>query len=227
MTTAFRLIAKALRLEAPPRIVVFGLLNKLNFLLSTGNRRFEFERLYLEEFDPWRYHSSQYEQAKYRLTLDRILNLRRGAGAALEVGCSLGVFSGMLADHFGEVVSIDISNEALRLARTHNAKRKNLRFVRSDIQSLDVALKADAIVCAEVLYYVREQDAEAVCRNLDRKLADDGVLFYVSGLASGPPDAFYFNGWGELLRRRFRLIHEERVDDADRPYELIAFERRR
>lgn len=226
MTTAFKLIAKALRAEAPPRVVLFGLLNKLNYLLRTGNRRFEFERLYLEEFDPWRYHSSPYEQEKYRFTLDRLLELRRADKVALEVGCSLGVFSSMLADHFGEAVSIDISAEVLRQARTHNAGRKHLRFVRSDIQSLNLRLHADVITCAEVLYYIREQDAPAVCESLKRHLSPDGVIIYVSGLGSGEASDFYFDDWANVLGQHFHLIERVEVIDVERPYEFIAFEHR-
>lgn len=226
MTTAFSLVAKALRGETPLRVVFFGLLNKLNFLLKTGNRRFEFERLYSEEFDPWRYHSSTYEQAKYRLTLDRILTLRRGSGLALEVGCSLGVFSGLLAEAFGRVVSVDISAEALRQAQAHNRGQSRLTFVRGEIQNLELDLRADVITCAEVLYYIREKEAGAVCESLERKLAADGIIVYVSGLHDGPSSEFYFNGWPEVLRSRFHELHHEVVSDPERPYELIVFERR-
>lgn len=227
MTTAFKLIAKAVSLQVPPRILFFGLMNKLNYLLKTGNRRFEFERLYLEEFDPWRYHTSSYEREKYALTLSRILELRRGSGVALEVGCSLGVFSDMLARHFDDVVSIDVSNEALRSAREHNRAHNNVRFSRSELQLFHEHLNADVIVCAEVLYYVPERDAETACRRLDENLAPDGLIIYVSGVANGPPNPFYFSEWEAVLSRRFSRFHKEVVAHPVHSYELIAFERRR
>ncbi|THD77673.1 MAG: methyltransferase domain-containing protein [Phenylobacterium sp.] len=227
MTTAFKLIAKAITLRVPPRIVLFGLMNKINYLLKTGNRRYEFERLYLESFDPWAYHTSAYEREKYELTIERILTLRRGSGVALEVGCSLGVFSGLLAKHFDDVVSIDISNEAIRSAREHNRRCGNLRFLRTDIQAFDEDLKADIITCAEVLYYIREADAVSVCQRLEQKLAPEGLIIYVSAIASGPESPFYFSGWPEVLGRYFAPVHRELVDDPSRPYELIALERRK
>jgi hypothetical protein len=52
MTHAFDLIRKVLLRQVPPRAVLWGLLNKLNWKLGTGNRRYEFERLYLERPDP-------------------------------------------------------------------------------------------------------------------------------------------------------------------------------
>jgi 2-polyprenyl-3-methyl-5-hydroxy-6-metoxy-1,4-benzoquinol methylase len=226
MTTAFKLIAKAVRLQVPPRVVFFGLMNKLNYLFKTHNRRFEFERLYLETFDPWDYHTSPYERAKYALTLERILQFRSAAGLALEIGCSVGVFSGMLADCFDEVVSIDVSGEALRSARQHNTARTNIEFRRSELQRYRGAKKADVIVCAEVLYYVRAEDSQLVCHSLEENLAPDGVIIYVSGVASGPSTPYYYHGWPDVLMSRFEAVHREKAADEERPYELIVFRRR-
>jgi hypothetical protein len=78
----------------------FAFLNQLHYLSKTGNRRFEFERLYLEHGDPWNYRDSLYEQDKYQRTLSCALNWRKRGEAALEVGCSIGVFSRLLAAHF-------------------------------------------------------------------------------------------------------------------------------
>ena len=60
MTTAFKLIAKTLSGQVPPRVLVWGLLNTLNRSFGTGNRRFEFERLYVENPDPSNYRASPY-----------------------------------------------------------------------------------------------------------------------------------------------------------------------
>ena len=116
MLEKFRLIAKVLSFQVPPKILVWGLLNTLNRSLRTGNRRFEFERLYLENPDPWNYRSSPYERQKYARTLACALKWRKGSESAVEVGCSLGIFSQMLAAHFSRVTAIDVSKEALRVA---------------------------------------------------------------------------------------------------------------
>ena len=52
MTHAFDLIRKVLLRQVPPRAALWGFLNKLNWKLGTGNRRYEFECLYLEHPDP-------------------------------------------------------------------------------------------------------------------------------------------------------------------------------
>src|SRR6267378_6347989 len=137
MTTAFGLIAKTITFQVPPRVLIWGLLNRLNRSLRTGNRRFEFERLYLENPDPWNYHSSEYERRKYERVLACALKWRNASESALEVGCSVGVFSGMLAGHFDNVTAIDVSKEALAAATFHNHAAKNVRFMHRELQSLD------------------------------------------------------------------------------------------
>ena len=49
MTRAFNLLARTLRREAPPRMLLYAVMNKLRFWLRTGNRRYEFNRIFLQD----------------------------------------------------------------------------------------------------------------------------------------------------------------------------------
>lgn len=226
MTTAFKLIGKALSGKVPPRVLVWGLLNTVNRSLGTGNRRFEFERLYLESPDPWNYQSSDYERHKYEYVLACALKWRNANTSALEVGCSVGVFSRMLAGHFERITAIDLSKEALAAASHYNRDARNARFVHSDLQSFNADEQYDVIFCAEILYYIAEKDVELVCRQLDKFLSARGIIVLVSGLASGQASPVYFNGWAEVLAARFHQIHQEMVPDPSRPYLVAVFARR-
>ena len=73
MPHAFDLIRKVLLRQVPPRAALWGFLNKLNWKLGTGNRRYEFECLYLEHPDPRDYKTRDYEHEKYRSTLECVL----------------------------------------------------------------------------------------------------------------------------------------------------------
>src|SRR6267142_4060167 len=199
MTTAFKLIAKTLSFKVPPRVLVWGFLNTVNRSLGTGNRRFEFERLYLENPDPWDYHSSAYECQKYERVLACALKWRNASESALEVGCSVGVFSGMLARHFDSVTAIDVSKEALAAATLHNHAVKNVRFMHRELQSLDTDDQYDVIFCAEILYYIGEKDVPIVCRLLEKHLSAGGVILLVTGISSEKPDSFHFDGWADVL----------------------------
>jgi 2-polyprenyl-3-methyl-5-hydroxy-6-metoxy-1,4-benzoquinol methylase len=226
MTTAFGLIAKTLSGQVPPRVLVWGLLNTLNRSFRTGNRRFEFERLYLEHTDPWNYHSSPYEHQKYERVLACALKWRNACESVLEVGCSVGVFSRMLTDHFHKVTAIDISKEALAAATRDNHAGKNVRFMHRDLQSLDTDDRYDVIFCAEVLYYIGKKDVEIVCQQLDKYLSARGVVLLVTGISNAQSDSFYFDGWADIFAAHFQQTFKEIVQDPVRPYLVAVFSRR-
>jgi 2-polyprenyl-3-methyl-5-hydroxy-6-metoxy-1,4-benzoquinol methylase len=226
MTTAFKLIAKTLSGQVSPRVLVWGFLNTVNRSLGTGNRRFEFERLYLESPDPWNYQSSAYERRKYEHVLACALQWRSGNESVLEVGCSVGVFSRMLTERFEKVTAIDISKEALAAASRYNRDAKNVRFVHSNLQALDADHQYDVVVCAEVLYYVGERDVEIICRQLEKYLSARGIIVLVNGASSEEPGALYFDGWADVFAGRFRQVFKEIVQDPARPYLIAVFSRR-
>ena len=226
MTTAFELIAKALSGRVPARVLVWGLLNTMNRSLNTGNRRYEFERLYLEHPDPWSYLTSSYERQKYERVLAVALESRARSKCALEVGCSIGVFSGMLGGHFEKVTAIDVSKEALAVATRFNQGTRNLHFIHRNLQTLEVDEQYDVIFCAEILYYIREQEVDLVCRQLDRYLSKQGIIVLVTGLPTGSGDSFYFNEWEKVLATRFQQVSNQIVQNPVRPYLIAVFSRR-
>lgn len=224
--TKFKLIADVATLRASPRLLAYGACNLLNRCFKTGNRRYEFERLYAEHGDVWSFSTSEYERAKYTNTLDLALKLCPETNRALEIGCGTGVFSGLLAQHFRSVLATDISGEAIKIAAVANHKATNIEFLREDFRRLTANARFDLIVCAEVLYYLRDADSEAVCHALDRLLGERGVILTVSGIpkADAPRSASgYFNGWNEIFRCHFAGVASIDVTAAGRPYRIAGF----
>lgn len=190
----------------------------MNYWFRTGDNRFEFERMYLEKSDPWELRSSPYEREKYRHTLDTILEHRRSPERVLEAGCSIGSFTAMLAEQFAEVVAIDFSDEALARAAEHCLCAGNIHFIRADLQSLNVDGTFDVIVCAEILYYIDERHSGAVCTQLQRLLAANGIIVVVGG------DDAAADFWERVLTARFHPILTDIVSDHRRPYKIVLFE---
>jgi hypothetical protein len=71
--------------------------------------------LYARDADPWKFASSDYERHKYEATLNALPMDRYARG--LEVGCSIGVFTSMLAPRCESLVAIDPAERALEEAR--------------------------------------------------------------------------------------------------------------
>jgi SAM-dependent methyltransferase len=193
---------------------------------KTGRRRSEFEHKYRSTGDYFGYRSSAYERDKYRRTLDLLTAWRTGTASALEIGCSVGVFTAMLAPRFTCVTAVDIAQEALVLAAKEVSGAGDVSYVRSDIASLALGSTFDVILCAEVLMYVREAEGPQVCAVLDRHLAPGGLIVEVTqqDRQAGAPK--FFHGWDRILGEHFRIAHRERFDDPDRPYEIVGYTRR-
>ncbi|SEF03027.1 Nodulation protein S (NodS) [Rhizobiales bacterium GAS188] len=204
------------------RLFRFATLNKLNYLFGTGNMRFAFERMYLENLDPWNYRYSTYERDKYQRTLSCVLTWRKASASALEVGCSIGIFSAMLSEHCSKVTAVDVSKEALRAAIKHNRDRTNITFRHCELRAISLEEQYDVILCAEVFYYIRERDAEMVCRRLARHLAPNGVIIFVAGAAGHNPTPFC---WRAIFAT-FEQVFCEIVADPTRPYVIAGFKGR-
>jgi len=117
-----------------------------------------FERLYQESSDPWGYRTSEYEREKYAATLAALP--KRSYGLCLEVGCSIGVFTGRLATRCQHVVAIDFSLSALQLAGHHLQGVPNVDLLRADFPEETPPGSWDLVVCSEILYYLQPPQFE-------------------------------------------------------------------
>jgi SAM-dependent methyltransferase len=213
-----KLVSRVLARKLPPRALRYALLNQMNRWFRTGDNRFEFERLYLEKSDPWEMRSSAYEREKYKRTLDRILDQLNGSERVFEVGCSVGSFTRLLAEHFQEVVAIDFSDEAIAKAADYCRDVSNIRFIRSDLQSLKLEAVFDVIVCSEILYYIDKRYAPAVCSQLQRYLAPNGIIAMACEADAEP------EFWENTLNGKFRTALKDIISDNIRPYKIVLFE---
>lgn len=84
--------------------------------------------LYKRDVDPWRFETSDYERKKYAITLRELP--RQRYARALEIGCSVGVFTDMLAQRCDKLTAVDVSDDALSRARRNCEARSNVRFER-------------------------------------------------------------------------------------------------
>lgn len=108
-----------------------------------------FDDIYARSTDPWRFRTRWYEERKRALTVASLPHRRYRN--ALEVGGSIGILTGLLAERCDDLLSVDISREAVELARTHVGDRA--RVEHRDILSDFPPGQFDLIVLSEVGYY--------------------------------------------------------------------------
>lgn len=96
---------------------------------------------------------------------------------ALELGCSYGVFTELLASRCESVTACDCSSAALEQARVRCASYKNIRFHQLDISHARFTNQYDIIFAMDVLDYVYGRAAtERVLANLKATLRENGIL---------------------------------------------------
>ncbi len=136
-----------------------------------------FDALYAADPDPWQFETSAYERAKYRATLDALG--QRRYGAALEVGCSIGVLTESLASRCDWLLAIDASARALDRARARCGGLPGVRFAERVLPAGWPHGCYDLIVLSEVLYYWDRADLDRVAGLVGRDIAAGGEVVLV------------------------------------------------
>lgn len=138
-----------------------------------------FDHVYRANADPWNFAASPYEAAKYAATLAVLPRARYGR--ALEIGCSIGVFTAQLAGRCDALLSLDIAEAALAQARARCAHLPNVRFERRGVPAEFPTAEGpwDLVVVAEVGYYLDLEDLHRLRAQAIASLAPGGELLLV------------------------------------------------
>ncbi|HEV7483936.1 MAG TPA: SAM-dependent methyltransferase [Solirubrobacterales bacterium] len=179
-----------------------------------------FERLARDSSDPWGYATSSYEQAKYRRTL---AHLPKRIGSALELGCSVGVFTAMLAPRCDRLLAVDFSPTALAHARERVGDRAEVEFRQALLPEETPRGPFSAIVCSEILYYWSPELVRQGLRLIESALAPGGILVAVHWRPSDPRRGLDGDAVHAILRAETGLHH--RREEADEDFLLDSWER--
>jgi len=131
-----------------------------------------FEAKYQSDIDPWQFRSSAYEREKYQATIGALGQARYAS--ALEVGCSIGVLTALLAQRCDALIAIDASETAIAAARKTDIA--NAEFRVGTLPSDFPGGSFDLIMLSEVLYYFVEADLRQVAAQCTGALRPNGGI---------------------------------------------------
>jgi SAM-dependent methyltransferase len=137
-----------------------------------------FDRLYEANPDPWNFAASPYERHKYRASL-RVLGQRTFA-AAFEIGCSIGVFTALLAPRCQALLAVDTAAAPLRAAAQNCAAFAQIRFEKRMVPRDWPAQKFDLIVLSEMLYFLSPADVRRCAKLARETLLPGGCVLLVN-----------------------------------------------
>jgi SAM-dependent methyltransferase len=115
-----------------------------------------FVNLYKRDIDPWHFETSDYERQKYHATVQALPRMRYRN--ALEIACSVGVFTDLLAERCERVLAVDVSEEALARARLNCARHAHVRFKRRTMPGEFPPGSYDLVTLCEMGFYLSPDD---------------------------------------------------------------------
>ena len=143
-----------------------------------------FDEIYARNNDPWNFESKPYEHQKYAATLDHLP--RERYQSALELGCSIGVFTAMLAPRCARLLALDVAEIPLQKARARCADFPHVEFRRATLPGEFPDGNFDLMVMSEVGYYFAMPDLRALQTRIRRALQPGGDLVLVHYLPDVP-----------------------------------------
>ena len=152
----------------------------------------QMDALYAANPDPWNFRQSAYEQQKYRETLSHLP--RQRYAHALEIGCSIGILGGMIADRADRYLGIDASERALAIARDHLAPgiaNGSIRLAQHVVPESFPEGPFDLILLSEILYFLKAEDMAPLAARI-KAAGPEADIVCVNYL--GPADAGSLEG---------------------------------
>jgi 2-polyprenyl-3-methyl-5-hydroxy-6-metoxy-1,4-benzoquinol methylase len=124
----------------------------------------------------------------------------------LDIGCGNGriteYLSAQLPSHF---IGIDISSEAIRIARSRVREKTNVAFHEGNMNDLDTHQKYDAILLLDTLYYA--SNPQSTLKQCLELLEPNGTLYvYFSQWIMSTKQAAYLSGDNTSLARMIQEL---------------------
>lgn len=136
-----------------------------------------FDDVYAASIDPWQFATSDYERAKYEATLAALPQPQ--FERAFEIGCSIGVLTGLLAQRCNELLAVDVSEAALQTARQRLHARPNVQLQKMVVPQDFPDGDFDLVMLSEVGYFWSVSDLTLASQRITQALRPGAALVLV------------------------------------------------
>ena len=111
-------------------------------------------------------------------------------GRILEIGCGDGGLTSRLSKYSRDVIGLDISAEAIQLAKQY--ENGNLKFSVHNVERDPLDGENSLIICEDVLYYIPFVSMKKVARRLSEALLNGGILLVIDYLPEDMETRYYY-----------------------------------
>ncbi len=165
-----------------------------------------FEAHYRADGDPFHYEHNRFERTKYRAQL--ALLREEPYQNAIELACSIGVFTEMLAPSCRRLTALDCSSTALARTRERLAGVSNVAFVEASLPGGVPNEMYDLVVFSEVGYYLSSRDLTTLRDELVRRMARGAHLILAHMTIA------FHEYMGHPIPSRFVEVHDAYRSDS-------------
>ena len=183
-----------------------------------------FDQVYAASNDPWSFETSDYENDKYRHTVNALSAAHYPSG--FEIGCSIGVLTRMLADRCAALLAVDTAAAPLRRAARRLAHHPHVRFAQMEIPRQFPNETFDLIVVSEVGYYLSTADLDTAIGKIDAALNPGGEVVLVHYTPYVPDYPLTGDEVHEAFARHFRRNYAHLRSERAERYRLDAYRKR-
>ncbi|WP_226064537.1 class I SAM-dependent DNA methyltransferase [Kaistella polysaccharea] len=167
-----------------------------------------FADVYAANDDPWNFETSPYEDQKYSATLQALpKNQYRNA---LEIGCSIGVLTKMLAEKCLNLLATDISEKALDSAKIRCKDLENVNFQLLHFPDELPNDQFNLILISEVAYYLSAEDWKKAIHKIFDLLPAKGEIVLVHWL----PIVLDYPQTGDEVHDTFEKEMESKMENV-------------
>ncbi|MBQ0131247.1 MAG: methyltransferase domain-containing protein [Comamonas sp.] len=133
----------------------------------------DFEAPHLEA-DPWGYEQLWYERRRRQLIA--ALLPQPDLGHVLEIGCSIGLISALLAPRAQRLDAVDMSHTAVQLAQQRLRSFAHAQVHHGNVLDLWPSQRLDTVLLCDVGYYWQRADLQTLGKRLQAQLSDNGFV---------------------------------------------------
>lgn len=153
-----------------------------------------------------------YVEIRLLLTpFEKVVEYLPEKGVIYDLGCGFGIFSNILAlsSIKREVIGIDLSNERIKAAKETVGKRKNIKFINSNLKNINLK-KCGSIVIYDVLHHMTYKAQEELLGECFNKLDENGLLI-IKDNNTTPMWKFFWNYIHEIITMVLLITKGDRL----------------
>lgn len=121
----------------------------------------------------------------------------------LDIGCGRGELTYALASSGADVIGVDYSEAAIKIAQKTYQGINNLKYIREDIFRMEDLDAFDKIVMADVVEHIEQDVLEKIFQKVSRSLNKTGVLV----IHTAPNKDYYETVYPELRKQAADIGH--------------------